>query len=389
MDSKIREVERGVCQWTFCPIDPNSRTFKEHGAVQCMCCGGIALKEYIGVSLCPNCHTSSFCRVHVRNAWPTSVPARIHACPLNASLSNRTGAPVGIDKNSIHFFEEPQACFLRNNSAESVSIRIDETPRWLYSNLDWTSDPVTLAPGEELAIEFSRGLYAPKPQGEEVTILIASDSSGNNLASSEPTGRDTKLRLALYGPERLGVSWFCGWLSLALSVFSFFGLANLLNSQWPLQALTVFAFQVSLIIFLAWMIQPGIVRSWLHKRYRTIGDPEKRENYRSIGKTYGLLLHSGFSVPLRLMAFPALYLILLFLLGFLILILDVTAFRFMGLVQITMHMILLVSLIKLHLFAYPEIIRTAVNNIFGGTAGVSTPVAVPNKTLETDDEVKG
>jgi len=365
------EVERGACIWTFSLIDPNSKTVKEHGILQCIACGGLGLKEYMKSSACPSCQATHFRPAIVKYAWPKNAPERLPECPLNASISNRTGTPVGVSKNSIYLQSQQQTCSIRNNSKEPVLIQVERTPSWMHSNINWSDDPTTLNPGDEFCLEFTRDVYAPEAKGQELTISVHPTRLRSASDISESRGESKKLNLKLYGKERLESSWICFIISVGASLFSLLAFSNLLQSVSILDHLSEFSFYLSVTFFLAWSIQPGCLRSWLETRYRLSSNLENRELLRNTSKIYGYLVDRPYSVFLKLALFPAIYLLCVILVGFIALVLDLTRLRSVPLIRLALCSLVILGLAIFHKRAYPEVSAKIINWIFRGTGNIN------------------
>jgi len=365
------EVERGACIWTFSLIDPNSKTVKEHGILQCIACGGLGLKEYMKSSACPSCQSTHFRPAIVKYAWPKNAPERLPECPLNASISNRTGTPVGVSKNSIYLQSQQQTCSIRNNSKEPVLIQVERTPSWMHSNINWSDDPTTLNPGDEFCLEFTRDVYAPEARGQELTISVHPTRLRSASDISESRGESKKLNLKLYGKERLESSWICFIISVGASLFSLLAFSNLLQSVSILDHLSEFSFYLSVTFFLAWSIQPGCLRSWLETRYRLSSNLENRELLRNTSKIYGYLVDRPYSVFLKLALFPAIYLLCVILVGFIALVLDLTRLRSVPLIRLALCSLVILGLAIFHERAYPEVSAKIIRWIFRGTGNIS------------------
>jgi hypothetical protein len=365
------EVERGACIWTFSLIDPNSKTVKEHGILQCIACGGLGLKEYMKSSACPSCQSTHFRPAIVKYAWPKNAPERLPECPLNASISNRTGTPVGVSKNSIYLQSKQQTCSIRNNSKEPVLIQVERTPSWMHSNINWSDDPTTLNPGDEFCLEFTRDVYAPEARGQELTISVHPTRLRSASDISESRGESKKLNLKLYGKERLESSWICFIISVGASLFSLLAFSNLLQSVSILDHLSEFSFYLSVTFFLAWSIQPGCLRTWLETRYRLSSNLENRELLRNTSKIYGYLVDRPYSVFLKLALFPAIYLLCVILVGFTALVLDLTRLRSVPLIRLALCSLVILGLAIFHERAYPEVSAKIRRWIFRGTGNIS------------------
>ncbi|MFZ4082397.1 MAG: hypothetical protein ACOYKN_14290 [Pirellula sp.] len=365
------EVERGACIWTFSLIDPNSKTVKEHGILQCIACGGLGLKEYMKSSACPSCQSTHFRPAIVKYAWPKNAPERLPECPLNAGISNRTGTPVGVSKNSIYLQSQQQTCSIRNNSKEPVLIQVERTPSWMHSNINWSDDPTTLNPGDEFCLEFTRDVYAPEAKGQELTISVHPTRLRSASDISESRGESKKLNLKLYGKERLESSWICFIISVGASLFSLLAFSNLLQSVSILDHLSEFSFYLSVTFFLAWSIQPGCLRTWLETRYRLSSNLENRELLRNTSKIYGYLVDRPYSVFLKLALFPAIYLLCVILVGFTALVLDLTRLRSVPLIRLALCSLVILGLAIFHERAYPEVSAKIIRWIFRGTGNIS------------------
>lgn len=365
------EVERGACIWTFSLIDPNSKTVKEHGILQCIACGGLGLKEYMKSSACPSCQATHFRTVIVKYAWPMNAPERLPECPLNASISNRTGTPVGVSKNSIYFQSQRQTCSIRNNSKEPVLIQVKRTPSWMHSNINWSDDPTSLNPGDEFCLEFTRDVYAPEAQGQELTISVHPTRLRSATDISESRGQSKKINLRLYGKERLESSWICFIISVGASLVSLFAFSNLLQSASILDHLSEFSFYFSVILFLAWWIQSGCIRTWLETRYRLSSNLENRELLRNTSKIYGYLVDRPYSVFLRLALFPAIYLLCAILVGFTTLVLDLTRLRSVPFIRLALCSLVVLVLAIFHKRAYPEVSANIIRLVFWGTGKIN------------------
>jgi hypothetical protein len=365
------EVERGACFWTFTLIDPNSKTVKEHGILQCIACGGLGLKEYMKSSACPSCQATHFRPAIVKYAWPKNAPERLPECPLNASISNRTGTPVGVSKNSIYLQSQQQTCSIRNNSKEPVLIQVERTPSWMHSNINWSDDPTTLNPGDEFCLEFMRDVYAPEAKGQELTISVHPTRLRSASDISESRSESKKLNLKLYGKERLESSWICFIISVGASLFSLLAFSNLLQSASILDHLSEFSFYLSVTFFLAWSIQPGCLRTWLETRYRLSSNLENRELLRNTSKIYGYLVDRPYSVFLKLALFPAIYLLCVILVGFTALVLDLTMLRSVSLIRLALCSLVILGLAIFHERAYPEVSAKIINWIFRGTGNIN------------------
>lgn len=364
MKQVLHEVERGVCNWTFCPIDPNSKTVKEHGVLQCNACGALVLAQYLSSSECPVCNGKHFRPVIVKHRWLLDLRDRVPECPLNSSISNRTGSPIGFNKNSIYFQSDRQTCSIRNNSKEQVLIQLEHIPSWMHSNITWSDAPIKLNPEEEFCLEFTRDFYAPEAQGHEIIIWAYPTNFRSELVGSDQQGKGKQHNLRVYSNEKLGASWICLVISIGASLGSLYSLSNLLKSESIFEYLSGFAFYLSAVLFIAWSIQPGCVRNWLETLFGTSSNLENRELLKNASKIYVHLVDRPYSLLLRIVFFPAIYLSCVILMGFATLILDVTKLRSIPLVRLILCAFFVLALAYFHRRAYPEVIAHIIKQFF-------------------------
>jgi hypothetical protein len=306
----------GVCSWTFTVIDPAADMVTASGVLRCRDCGAMYIKSVFRSDKCIVCDSTDLYKVTVEQRQVFSDAVRIACQPPQSNIGLIYCSPVGAGKKVIDVSLENDTLRLRNNSRHRLIAEIRELSPSVQCDAFWFGEPKEFDPGEDLVLSFWRDLYSPDYSEECSKIHLYRASQHSQLNNPLETIRIHTLPLTVKSPKNRGWGEFSLGTSVLFHIASFISLIAIFVRENALTSFFAFSSFFSLILFVAWLIQPGHGRNLLTRFWTSSTDPFAKKTSLEIGEFYSIFLHPQSGFVMRLVFFPLIWLLNSALLGF-------------------------------------------------------------------------